>query len=149
MTLIVEHKWLHVLNLSDHCHNLRKRIKTGMPVAEEEHRYIDSKEYWKDQCARFEREKRELEGKLAFLEQRQQPELVEQLRQVLGSDVDHDNNHFHRTSPKLSLERAPEAGRHRRHKSIDRFVVANSSSSSITADDNLPVEAINCRFIYI
>ncbi|KAK0125449.1 hypothetical protein ONS95_000537 [Cadophora gregata] len=55
----------------EYCQQLRKHIKEGTSVSFEHFQYIDTKQYWKDECNRIHKEKVALESKLRCLEEAQ------------------------------------------------------------------------------
>jgi hypothetical protein len=54
---------------SEYCQQLQKRIKPDRSTPDDEHRYVDTAEFWKDQCTRFHRENKGLEDKVDRLEE--------------------------------------------------------------------------------
>lgn len=54
---------------SEYCHQLQKHIKRDRSTPDDEHRYVDTVEFWKDQCTKFHREKKGLEDKVHRLEE--------------------------------------------------------------------------------
>lgn len=53
----------------EYCQRLRKRIKTGRNIPSQEHRYVDSSNFWKDEYHRIYLEKKSLEDKVRILEE--------------------------------------------------------------------------------
>ena len=107
---------IHLLtNSLDYCHQLRKRIKSGRSILnEEDHRYVDTSEFWKDQYTKIHLEKKGLEDMVHKLEEERRllgvgshasGPLDTRVREILGiSDANHgitDSNSLKRSAPPL------------------------------------------------
>lgn len=56
---------------SDYCLQLQARIRSGLGIPVDTHRYVDTPDFWKDQYHTLYLEKKALEGKVLQLEEAQ------------------------------------------------------------------------------
>ncbi|TVY59651.1 hypothetical protein LSUE1_G008566 [Lachnellula suecica] len=72
LALIIQKSKPEGVSTAEYCQQLRKNIKNGQSLPSDEHRYVDSAEFWKDQYSRIHVEKKTLEDKVNRLEEEQQ-----------------------------------------------------------------------------
>ncbi|PVH89624.1 hypothetical protein DL98DRAFT_647356 [Cadophora sp. DSE1049] len=79
LALVISKSKPNGLSTAEYCQQLRKHIKEGGSIPIEHFQYINTKEYWMDECNRIHKEKVELESKVRCLEEAQRI-LKERLR---------------------------------------------------------------------
>ncbi|KAH7419319.1 hypothetical protein BKA64DRAFT_634012 [Cadophora sp. MPI-SDFR-AT-0126] len=79
LALVISKSKPNGLSTAEYCQQLRKHIKHGGLMPIEHFQYIDTKQYWMDECNRIHKEKAALENKVRCLEEAQRI-LKERLR---------------------------------------------------------------------
>jgi hypothetical protein len=113
----------------DYCQQLRKRIKTGKKVQEDEHRYVDSTDFWKDQYQHIHHEKKLLEDKLHQLQE---------AKRLLGDSPHNqsDSSSQHMSAVEQLIENAIHNGAEKRKPPYDEGSLPYDLSITESATDD-------------
>ncbi|EPE33711.1 hypothetical protein GLAREA_06724 [Glarea lozoyensis ATCC 20868] len=126
------------LSTSDYCQQLRKRIKTGNNVQEDEHRYVDSTSFWKDQYQHIHQEKEFLEDKLNRLQ--------EANRLLEDSAHQSESSSQHISTVEQLIENAIRSGAEKRKPPYDEGPLPLDLSITESATDNHLLRMSSCVF---